>query len=139
MDLIPAHNFIRGDRAQPLTLAAPVTLYKYLCAAIPAHATIIEKTASRLGPNQYLTPWRYYTRREAVEQLALPGPAPTHVLELRLSGDLLLIGPGFIEPLPPVHETLPHSHVPRPGNGIEFLLPMPFSLTHDNFDIHLLP
>lgn len=127
MELQPPNLFIRGASFGGLvTLSDPVTMYKYLTPKF--HGRIINdaRAALKLPPPVYLTTYRFYTSLEALRSLALPGPAPTYVLELHLAPGVELQGPAFVEALSSSAALLlPGEH--RYGNGIELLLLTPLS------------
>lgn len=127
MDFQPPNLFIRGATVGALVrLPVSMTMYKYLTKRY--HQAIIDNPdgARRLPPPIYLTTYRYYASREALRALALPGPAPTHVLEVHLAAGAEFQGPAFVSPLSPSGIlALPREH--RYGNGIEFLLLTPLS------------
>lgn len=113
MDCQPVNLFIRGSQTGALlTLAHTMTVYKYLTPYF--HEPVIadaEQQARNLGVPMYVTTYRYYTQLEAVRALALPGPLPTHVLEIDLPAGAELQGPAFIEPLAPGQtRALPREH-----------------------------
>ena len=116
MDCQPVNLFIRGVSFGGLVrLAQPMTMYKYLTTKF--HQAIISdpKVASRLPPPIYITNYRYYTSYEALRALSLPGPPPTHVLEIDLAAGVELQGPAFVNPLSPSSAfSLPREH--RHGN-----------------------
>ena len=122
MDVQPINLFIRGTSIGALlTLVHSMTVYKYLTPLF--HQPVIDDVtqASNLRVPMYVTTYRYYTPLEAVRALALPGPVPTHVLEIDLPPGAELQGPAFVEPLAPaLARALPREH--RWGNGIECLL-----------------
>ncbi|GEM_PF-6757425 len=131
MDFQPANLFIRGASpgqgfsfGQHFELNHPLTVYKYLNAAY--HVGIIEQplsAAEALVPPIYVTTHRYYTGIQALRALAIPGPLPTHVLEINLppGEEVELQGPSWITPLDPSDVTaLPAEH--RDGNGTQFLV-----------------
>lgn len=120
MDGHPRTLFIQGTFvAAQLTLTEPAEFFRYLCAAVPAHAPWIAGTARKLPALSYLTQHRYYSRMEALQSLALPGPAPTHVVRLSLGSGSRLTGPAWIEPFPSTQlMALPNVH--RFGSGIEY-------------------
>lgn len=127
MDFQPPNLFIRGVSLGALiTLLHPMTVYKYLTRIF--HQRVIEnpREAVNLRVPMYVTTYRYYMPLEALRALSLPGPSPSHVLEIDLPPGAELQGPAFVEPLSLTQiRGLPREH--RYGNGIECLLLTPVS------------
>ena len=122
MDFQPVNLFIRGALLGPvMRLSEPITMYKYLNRRY--HQSIIADPTRAGGLSRpiYVTMYCYYDPGEALRSLAIPGPMPTHVLELDLQPGTLLQGPAFVNPVGPRNVAfLPTEH--RYGNGIEFVI-----------------
>ena len=139
MDGHPRTLFIQGvNVAASLTLGHPTEFFRYLVSGLALHDPLISGTARLLQAGAYLTQQRYYSRSEALQALALPGPAPTHVAKLVLPAGSRLLGPAWVEPLPyGAAFASPDRH--RYGFGIEYVTLDRVSLTPDSYSVEALP
>jgi len=103
-----------------------ITFFKYLTPRY--HERLIRNPleVAAMPRPLYVTLHRFYGSEQALRALALYGPLPTHVMELRAAAGTLVQGPAYINPVgsQDVHAR-PDVH--RYGNGIEFAV----------FDLHL--
>src|SRR5262245_28336171 len=102
MDSQPPNLFVRGwNVARLWVLDQPATLYKYPNTRY--HAGILKDPHEfhSLPRPIYVTNYRFYSGDEALQALSIPGPAPTHVIEIELAVGSRLQGPAFVPPLSP--------------------------------------
>lgn len=114
MDFQPNNPFVRGVENTVVTTTGAQGFHCY-----HYYASLGRDPLQK--PKLYVTPWRYYSRREAQRALALPGRVPDRVLEIQLGAGALLQGPAWSEPLSPA-QVRADWDVQRYGNGIELLV-----------------
>ena len=116
----PDNLFIRGlEVAGTFRLAGPTTFYRYVHAGARSSQPLLARLGGLLPASTYLSIFRHYSADEALKSLALPGPPPTHVLEIVLPATTFIAGPAYITPLSTKDIWWrPETH--RPGDGIEF-------------------